>query len=64
MLFRSKLESTLAALDQAQTTEEFKAQLKKARAQIRMTKELMQSAFDEQYNGVQSPAQSGWSVKR
>ena len=59
-----KLESTLAALDQAQTTEEFKAQLKKARAQIRMTKELMQSAFDEQYNGVQSPAQSGWSVKR
>lgn len=44
-----KLERTLAALDQAQGTDDFKAQLKKAIAQVKLSKELIQNAFDEQF---------------
>lgn len=44
-----KLERTLAALDQAQSTDDFKAQLKKAVAQVKLSKELIQNAFDEQF---------------
>lgn len=44
-----KLERTLAALDQAQDTTDFKKQLNKAMDQVRHSKELIQTAFDEQY---------------
>ena len=49
-----KLERTIAALDQAQGTPDFKRQLKKAQDQIRLSKQLIDTAFQEQYGGVQS----------
>lgn len=51
-----KLERTIAALDQAQGTPAFKVQLKKAREQLRLSKELIQRAYDEQFGGVQEQA--------
>ena len=47
-----KLENTMAALDQAQSTDSFKKQLRKAIDQLRRSKVLIQSAFDEQYADV------------
>jgi hypothetical protein len=47
-----KLERTLAALDQAQSTDDFRKQLKKAVAQVKLSKQLIQNAFDEQYGGI------------
>ena len=49
-----KLERTIAALDQAQGTPDFKKQLKKAVDQVRLSKELIDTAFQEQYGGVES----------
>lgn len=49
-----KLERTIAALDQAQGTGSFKMQLKKARAQLKLSKELIQRAYDEQYGDIQA----------
>lgn len=48
-----KLERTLAALDQAQGTPAFQAQLKKAMAQVKLSKQLIQKAFEDQYSHVQ-----------
>ena len=48
-----KLERTIAALDQAQGTPDFKKQLKKAVDQVRQSKALIDVAFQEQYGGVQ-----------
>ena len=47
-----KLEATLAALNQAQGTPAFKAQLAKAIQQIDVSKTLLRSAYDEQYGGI------------
>ena len=52
-----KLERTIAALDQAQGTGSFKMQLKKARAQLKLSKELIQRAYEEQFSGVQDTPQ-------
>lgn len=62
-----KLERTLAALDQAQGTADFKVQLNKARAQLRQSKSIIRASFDEQFGGVQgaptaAPANGGWKV--
>ena len=51
-----KLENTLAALNQAQGTEDFKIQLGKALEQLRLSKARLQAAFDETYGGVQEGA--------
>lgn len=69
-----KLERTLSALDQAQGTKDFQVQLKKAQAQIRLSRQLIQQAYDEQFGGVQSSPTGGppspkgasgaWSVVR
>ena len=63
-----KLERTLAALDQAQGTPAFKYQLKRAREQVKLSKELIQRAFDEQFGDVQdapsAPAAGGWSIRK
>ena len=48
-----RLQNTIAALGQAQGTANFKAQLKKARSQLKLSKELINSAFEEQFGGVQ-----------
>jgi hypothetical protein len=47
-----KLERTLAALDQAQSTEDFKKQAVKAVEQLRLSKALIKNAFDEQFGGI------------
>lgn len=52
-----KLERTIAALDQTQGTPQFKEELKKARAQLQLSKELIQRAYDEQFGSVQRPTQ-------
>lgn len=49
-----KLERTLAALDQAQGTPDFKRQLAKAREQLAQSKALINAAFEEQYGNVPS----------
>lgn len=49
-----KLERTLAALDQAQSTDDFKKQLIKAIEQVQTSKAIIKRAFDDQYGGVQS----------
>lgn len=49
-----KLERTLAALDQAQSTEDFKKNILKAQEQLKTSKAIIQRAFDDQYGGVQS----------
>ena len=63
-----KLENTLAALGQAQSTEDFKKQLAKARQQLRLSQEIIKNAYDEQYGSMQpktAPAGGGgWSVVR
>lgn len=68
-----KLERTLAALDQAQGTKDFKAQLAKAQQQVRLSKQIIQQAYEEQFGGVQSSptgaprsggASGNWSVVR
>lgn len=62
-----KLENTLAALGQAQSTEDFKKQLTKARQQLRLSQEIIKNAYDEQYGSMQpkaAPAAGGWSVVR
>ena len=51
-----RLENTIAALGQAQSTADFKAQLKKAQAQLKLSKQLIQNAFDEQYGNLQAPS--------
>jgi hypothetical protein len=51
-----KLERTLAALDQAQGTDRFKGELKKAQTQLRLSKELIHNAYEEQYGGVAAAA--------
>lgn len=48
-----KLQRTIAALDQAQGTASFKNELAKAVEQVRMSKEIIRSAFEDQYAGVQ-----------
>lgn len=53
-----KLERTLSALDQAQGTPRFKEELKKAVEQVRLSKQLIQNAFEEQFGSVQ-PYQPG-----
>lgn len=61
-----KLERTLAALDQAQGTAAFKGQLKRAIEQVRLSKQLINNAFQEQYGGVESrnsPAPAGSDVR-
>lgn len=58
-----KLERTIAALDQAQGTPEFKSELKKARAQLALSKALIQRAYDEQFGGVQDTPQRRASDK-
>ena len=58
-----KLERTIAALDQAQGTPAFKDQLKKARQQLKLSKELIANAFEEQYSGVQGQAASQNTVR-
>lgn len=49
-----KLEATLGALSQAQSTDEFKAQLVKVKQQLKQSKELIQAAYDEQYGAEQA----------
>lgn len=49
-----KMERVVAALDQAQGTPDFKRELQKARVQLRLSMELIQLAFDEQFGGVAS----------
>lgn len=44
-----KLERTLAALDQMQGTPDFVKELDKAIAQVELSKQLIQNAFDEEY---------------
>jgi len=69
-----KLERTLAALDQAQGTADFKKQLAKAVEQVRLSRELIRNAYNEQFSGIQSrggstvnpaapAAQGGWGIK-
>lgn len=50
-----KLERTLAGLDQAAGTPKFKENLKKAVEQVRLSKQLIQNAFDEQYGEIGQP---------
>lgn len=47
-----KLERTLAGLDQSAGTEKFKENLMKAVRQVRLSKELIQNAFDEEYREI------------
>jgi hypothetical protein len=49
-----KLEATLGALDQAQGTPDFKKQLTKVQEQIRLSKELINNAFEEQYGDIKA----------
>ena len=57
-----KLESMLGALDQKQSTEAFKTNLKEIEKQIQKSKEIIQKAFDDQFL---TPKSNGtWSVKR
>lgn len=57
-----KLERTLAALDQAQSTADFRKELKKAINQVRLSKELIQNAFTDQYGDApeSKSKDSGW----
>lgn len=61
-----KLENTLAALSQAQSTDDFKKQLSKARQQLKLSQEIIKNAYTEQYGNAQpsAPAGGGWSVVR
>jgi hypothetical protein len=47
-----KLENTLAALGQAQSTADFKSQLGKARRQLQLSKAIIQRTYNEQYGGA------------
>ena len=47
-----RLENSLAALDQAQTTEDFQRQLKVVRARLRNSKATIQRAYNEQFPGA------------
>lgn len=47
-----KLERTIAALDQAQGTDRFKGELKRAMAQLRRSQEIIKQAYDEQFGSV------------
>jgi hypothetical protein len=49
-----KLEATLGALDQAQGTSDFKKQRAKVQEQIRLSKELINNAFEEQYGDIKA----------
>lgn len=53
-----KLERTIAALDQAQGTSSFRDELKKARQQVKLSLELIDNAYKEQFGNVQ-PYQPG-----
>ena len=59
-----KLERTLAGLDQSAGTPKFKENLKKAIAQVRLSKQLIQNAFDEQYGDVADKPTGGGTVLR
>ena len=70
-----KLERTLAGLDQSQGTDDFKRQMGKAIEQVRLSKALIQRAFDEQFGDVEQQvpnapnmqprgASGAWSVVR
>ena len=58
-----KLERTIAALDQAQGTPRFKDELRKARAQLALSKALINRAYDEQFGDVQDAPQRRASDK-
>lgn len=47
-----KLEATLGSLAQAQGTPDFRAQLKKIRAQVKLSKALIANAYDEQFGHI------------
>lgn len=47
-----KLERTIGALDQAQGTPKFKEELQKAIKQVNLSKELIETAFQEQFGSV------------
>ena len=59
-----KLERTLAGLDQSAGTPKFKENLKKAIDQVRLSKQLIQNAFDEQYGDVADKPAGGGTVLR
>jgi predicted nucleotide-binding protein (sugar kinase/HSP70/actin superfamily) len=48
-----KLERTIAALDQAQGTPDFQKQLKAAQNQVKLSKTLIQNAYQEQYGHLE-----------
>lgn len=56
-----RLESSLGALSRVQTTDQFKKELKRVIDQVRMSKELIQNAFEEQFGGARTtePASGG-----
>lgn len=58
-----KLENTIAALDQAQSTKDFRAQIAKAREQVKLSKQIINQAYQDQFGNVQpySPGQGGSS---
>ena len=49
-----KLENTISAMGQAQGTSDFKKQLTKAREQLRLSKELINNAYEEQFGSVEA----------
>lgn len=49
-----KMERTIAALDQAQGTASFRAELKRAKEQLRTSKAIIRRAFEDQFRGVQA----------
>lgn len=53
-----KLERTLAGLNQAAGTPDFKKELRKARDQVRLSREIVNNAYQEQFGNVQ-PYQPG-----
>lgn len=47
-----KLERTLAALDQAQSTADFRKQMRKGQEQLRISRQLIHNAYEEQYGSI------------
>lgn len=62
-----KLERTIASLDQSQSTDDFKKNLKKAIDQVKLSRDIIQGAFNDQYFGINSrgeQAVEGWTPEK
>jgi len=62
-----RLESSAAALDQAQGTDDFKVKLDRYIEDLERAKKSLKNAFDSQYSGVKAKANTtssdGWTIK-